>query len=57
MNDTAMSMRTGTAKKITVNRIAGPRKITKLARLRAADLAWPRRSIISSFAVVVIVLA
>jgi hypothetical protein len=29
--------------------IAGPRKITKLARWRTADLAWPRRSVISSF--------
>ena len=55
VNDTAMSMSTGTAKKMTVRRIAGPRKITKLARRRAADRAWPRRSIISSFAVVVIV--
>ena len=49
-----MSMRTGTMKKRTVSTIAGPRKIKKFARLRVADRAWPRRSIISSSAIVVI---
>src|SRR5205823_4700167 len=45
----AISMRTGMTKKRTMRTIAGPRKITKLVRRRAADLAWPPRSIIGSF--------
>src|SRR6266446_6575203 len=39
----------GNDEKKTVRTIAGPRKIAKLARRRAADPAWPPRSIISSF--------
>src|SRR6266446_4272237 len=54
VNDTAISIRTGTTKKRAVRVIAGPRKITKLARLRAADLTWLRRSIVSSLVAAIV---
>ena len=44
VNDTAMSISTGTMKKRMMRAIAGPRKMTKLARCRATDRALPRRS-------------